>query len=441
MKSYDIVILYEHKSRELENSCLLAVELEKRGYTVGIYNIYEGFRYFVKSKVLIVPHLYNEQQLIWFAKNYAMSNRCIIDMQYEQVVTNYCENTIMLDPKGQAKNAQHIAWGKAQEEKYVRAGISESHIHNTGHIGMDLLRPEFKDYFYSKEQLAKEFDLDSSKEWILFISSFSLANRTEADIELFSILDPSTRGFAELCDKSMERILDWFEIMLKKHPEKIFIYRPHPGELHSDRITDMTKKYNNFKYIKKYSIRQWMHPIDITLNWVSTSIADVYFANKKCGLLRPLHLDEMYDLTIMKNAKFIESEEQFEDFLDTVNNEFPISESLISYNYGDKKLKPAYSLIADLAESMIKNDALGYDYNFGSSKFRCQNEKFNILTFKIYFSMLFVELAKYIDFTVLGRIFKSKKSKFELLRNEIFHYKKEVIMYKKRFYQILGTDK
>lgn len=64
----DILILFENHSREMENVALLATELEYRGYKVKVMNIRTPMKYFVKTKVLIVPHLYNEDQLIRFVK-------------------------------------------------------------------------------------------------------------------------------------------------------------------------------------------------------------------------------------------------------------------------------------------------------------------------------------------------------------------------------------
>lgn len=53
----DILILFENHSREMENVALLATELEYRGYKVKVMNIRTPMKYFVKTKVLIVPHL------------------------------------------------------------------------------------------------------------------------------------------------------------------------------------------------------------------------------------------------------------------------------------------------------------------------------------------------------------------------------------------------
>ena len=52
MKTYDYIIGYEHKHREVESICLLKAELESRGFSVFVYCIYDPrlFRYVRKYK-------------------------------------------------------------------------------------------------------------------------------------------------------------------------------------------------------------------------------------------------------------------------------------------------------------------------------------------------------------------------------------------------------
>ena len=107
----DILILFENHSREMENVALLATELEYRGYKVKVMNIRTPMKYFVKTKVLIVPHLYNEDQLIRFCKNFWKNNTCIISLQYEQILNKEMGIDDIHFPKGQAIYAHHIAWG------------------------------------------------------------------------------------------------------------------------------------------------------------------------------------------------------------------------------------------------------------------------------------------------------------------------------------------
>ena len=86
----DVLILYEHRKREIENCALLLEELSYRGYKVRIESIFSPWKYFRNPKVLVVPHLYNEDQLIHFAKNIWLNNTNILSLQYEQVLSKGC---------------------------------------------------------------------------------------------------------------------------------------------------------------------------------------------------------------------------------------------------------------------------------------------------------------------------------------------------------------
>ena len=77
-------------------------------------------------------------------------------------------------------------------------------------MAMDLFRPAFESYFMSKEEVGKKISLDSKKEWVLFVSSFSYANLTESHLSNLEKMDPISRPIAEFSDSSYPQIVDWF---------------------------------------------------------------------------------------------------------------------------------------------------------------------------------------------------------------------------------------
>ena len=269
----DFLILYEHKNRELENACLLAAELELRGYKVSIKNIYSGEKYWIDASVVIVPHLYNESQLHEFCNNYKHNNYKIISLQYEQVLRDN-QHEGLHNPSGEAMYAQHVAWGEAQKERYLSHGIKLENIHVVGHIGMDMDRKEFDSYYLSRDALAEALNLDPKKRWFLFISTFGYRLRTQEDLDAFQKIDPTTYQSAELSKKAQNTIETWIIELAKKHTEVIFIYRRHPSEREDPKLVKIEKELTNFRCIDDYSIRQWVRVADIMHTWYSTSIAD-----------------------------------------------------------------------------------------------------------------------------------------------------------------------
>lgn len=87
---YYFVFVYEVKNRELENDCLIACELERRGYKVGFINTWdqEVYRdYPLKTKVAIAFALYSSTQLN-FIDYHVVDCDKYLNMQWEQVFTN-----------------------------------------------------------------------------------------------------------------------------------------------------------------------------------------------------------------------------------------------------------------------------------------------------------------------------------------------------------------
>ena len=356
----DVLILYEHRAREIENSCLLACELRRRGYKVQICNIYSEEKYFVAPKVLIVPHLYNDSQLFQFAKNYKGKYGQIINLQYEQILS-ICEEDGMHNPVGQAINAYHVAWGDAQKQRYLRHNIEENNIIVAGNIAMDLMSSKMILYHKSKKQISKEYNLDETKEWVLFMSSFSYANLDEQTILRYETMYPPTRSFEKISTPSYKIMIDWLSMACEKYPEKIFIYRKHPAENYTSEILHIEKMYSNFKCIDNYSVRQWVKICEKLYTWYSTSIVDVYYANKMCYILRPIEIPNELEVDIMDGATFLTSYGDFSFSLVSDDFKFPISDNKIRFYYGNNETL-AYEKIADLCELLMAKKLKEYEY-------------------------------------------------------------------------------
>ena len=430
----DVLILYENKNREIENAALLATELEKRKYSVKIDNIYSPFKYFVKPKVLVVPHLYNEQQLISFAKNFWLKNDCIVDLQYEQILSNNVdiENDIH-SPKGQARFAHHIAWGDDQAQRYLQCGIKKENIHITGSMSMDLMREQFSSCFYSKIQIAKEFGIDEKKDWVLFISSFSYANRTEEDLLRFEQMNPKARAFNKISDVSLEAVTEWLKHAATEYPDKIFIYRPHPAEKVCNKIFKMQKELNNFYCIDKYSMRQWAKVVDSVYNWYSTSIADVYFAKKRCYILRPVELPKAMEVSILDEATHITT---CQEFLKTLKNDnqnmFPVSNKMMERFYGSIDNEMSYKKTANLCEQLILGQLKGYQYDFGKNRFDMCNLRNPLKILINWFNIPFYFLCVKFRIQSIG-FFKKKKHLLKIFSQDVYGADTEISSYKKRF--------
>lgn len=364
--SVDVTILYEHRARELENACLLAAELLGRGLTVSVVYMHSPSVFFTKASVIVVPHLYDDYQVCFMGKTiWGDYPRCFINLQSEQVLRESMPQNSFVDPKEQAKSAQHIAWGAAQKQRYLRMGIDSEDVHITGHIAMDFMDSAFDNYYLSKEQIGLHFNLDTSSEWVLFLSSFSCANRTEEELVELEAMDPNARTITELTVRSRSAILEWIDHAAVAFPDKSFVYRPHPSEKHAESISEMEAKHKNFICIRDYSSRQWVRVADRIFTWISTSSVDAYFAGKPCHVLRPVPISRDLDNPFLVDCEHVKTEEGFLNVLEHGEKEGrSLNGGEVEFYYGKPNQGYAYAKIADLCECALEEEGMRRVYAF-----------------------------------------------------------------------------
>ena len=355
VKHVDFLFVYEIKTREFESICLLTQELENRGYSVGIVDwwnpLVDDSTEKLSTKVLITAAVYKTESLQKIL-GYIKGKAKVVNMQWEQL---YCVKDLT-NPNspwritGEALNTIYFSWGNENRKKLLKDGVSKDKIKLTGNVTLDFLRPEFRDYYFSKEQILEQYHLDDKKQICLFISSFSWVKMPE------SMVDPELKEFMEISIESQKAILSWITQMLSSRDDIYFIYRPHPAEADNEDLFLIAKQYSNFKVIRDYSVKQWILVSDIIYNWYSTSMAEIYFAGKSCFILRPLKISEELELADFVGGSFITKYEEFVETFNKKENNLPVQEQLILDNYYVDLNEATYLKIADALEEVYHGD-------------------------------------------------------------------------------------
>lgn len=362
----DIIIFYELPERELNNANLLKAEFERRGYSVEIkdYWNYHELVFPIKEKPkLVISHSgYDNSDLERFTARFKPKIDKMLNMRYEQVIADRILNSTLHYPREYMKNMSFICWSEHIKEEMMKQGIPERNLPVTGDIKTDFSNEMFDSFYKTKEELSEEFGLDSQKEWVLFISSFTFSEH-DTDKRLIRMNNNLEDGkYMQKWDiESKKIIMAWVKKFLKDHPEKEFIYRPHPAEdkvvTEDVNMDTLEKEYPNFHYIGKYAVQEWIRPCDYLNTCLSTSIIDVYLLKKQCNILRPVPLNPEFDNPLLLHADSIDSYEEFEKG-NTIKSDkpFPISDEYVNkyYYFGDKLV---YESICDYAEKMIADDS------------------------------------------------------------------------------------
>ena len=358
--SLDFLILYEHVVREYESLLLLKLELERRGYTVAIHQLLDRkkLKYFTwkKPRVLVSSCMYDDEAINSHVyNNVGVCNR-VVNLHWEQMLSDTQEAAPWFNFNGNAKKCVQTCWGELTRQRLIAHDVPERNCPVTGAVMMDFLRPEFQGYFKTKEQLCRDFGLDPDKKLMLYISSFGYGSMSEQEVqELSKMAGEDFTQFARTNRESMAETLRWFDEYLTGHPEVELVYRRHPSEWNSPALDALQKKHANFHVIFADSVKQWIVAADQIFIWMSTAIAEVYFAGKSCHILRPQPIEHEYDPVIYKGGRYVETYEEFCAAAEQEDAPFPIDKDLIE-GYFDKNETPSYIRMADLLEDVYKNE-------------------------------------------------------------------------------------
>lgn len=362
MKEVDFLFVYEVKARELENICLLKYELERSGYSVAFINTWYYLtrkvpRY--KAKVVVAFGLYNDDTYR-FICSFVNKFDKLINMQWEQVGTlsdEVSEKSQFLI-KGLARNAVHICWGaKTKERLLKKCEIDEKKLKLTGHITLDFFRDSLVDYYKTRDEIFRKYDINSqNKKVCLFVSSFSYVNLPDNIIDNTPDLGYDFKHFIEISNDSQEEVIKWITLILSNREDIIFIYRPHPAEAENGKLVELTRKFKNFCVISELSVKQWILVCDVVYTWYSTSLAEIFRSGKKCHILRPIQIPRDIDLAICEDATFISDYSAFESSLMDKKNVFPIKDDkILEYYYFDEN-EPAYKKVCNSFIDVYKDD-------------------------------------------------------------------------------------
>lgn len=415
VKNMDFIIFYEHINRELENVLLIKYELERRGYSVVLSHFsgcsYGRYVLFSKPKVIITPWLRNDENMYRFTR-FRNENNKIVNLQWEQIYSNKVLDSGLAMTSGTATKAYHVCWGTRSRDRLIDQGVSPDKIRITGAIQMDFCRKEFGSYYKSKEEISKEFDIDVTVPWSLYVSSYSYATYDLDSIQsLEKNFNTSLTDMVEVSKESKKITLAWIDSLLCENKNMVFIYRTHPSENIDETLIELSKKHPNFRIIHKYSVKQWIKICDIINTWFSTTVGEIYFMNKTCHIIRPIPLPRDIEVEIMREAVFITDKKTFIEInmKDTENRvSFPIKPETIYEFYDQNGQVPSYVRVADFFEEVCLNDK-GVNYHFSKEKsYKFKKKYRNAIIVSIFIDIVAktgIRLSKIIPFK--KRVFRN----------------------------------
>lgn len=322
----DVLILIEHKARELETAVLLKYFLEKNGLKVIIDSIKfhkESIVLKYKPEIAIVPWAYSNKEVDLFRNfNRFGNNTIIVNMHHEQISNDGSDAFIV--PREDAKKTMHVSWGNNYTQKLLDVNCKSDSIIQCGNPRLDFYKHSLRKLSKSKEELSKMYNLDNSKKWILFIAnSFHLLSENQININLAKGVDIEEQISVSIDNRNA--FLKYANEYLEENDDSIFIYRPHPSYAHLDKetpeITELCKINKNFRCISENSIRDWIINSDICMSFHSTSVIECAVANTPFYLFRITELSSEKDYRFFNNYKYkIEDRKGFINSIKAIDN-------------------------------------------------------------------------------------------------------------------------
>lgn len=406
-------IIYEVYNREYDNCLLLQAALKHKGIEADIVYKMDLLRIkpSLEKRILIIPNCYNDENFKYYYYASGCGNALIINLQYEQVLSNDENNIESHRPYGRAAYLYNLCWGESFKNFLKATGVDISRCLVCGALQLDFLKPYFSDFWIKRDVLLGKYGIDAKSEITLFISSFAYANNEfvnrASDKEYGK---DNNFSFRKLSQDSREKIIDWFERYLADNSKKIIVYRKHPMEVYNDRLHSLANKFpKNFYLIDDCNIKQWIFISDRILNWYSTSAVECVIAKKSFEILRPIPVDEKTEVVLFKDAKFINNYDAFAKLMnsDYKSITYPFDMKLINQMYLIDS-STAFDRLSNWIKNKIETDFtekyIDIDYLRNRKKFISQKK----LMMKYQIKKIYQKLHKTLRFSISSKKLRKK---------------------------------
>ena len=300
MKNIDIIWFIEHISRELDVACAVGALLERSfgkkieilPYTINQYKNTHTFN----PKLVILPYCYSikDSGLLNYLSNWP--DTLYINIAWEQIF--YKANLEYKAPRDifSKKYVIHHSWSKARSKFLHERGVPKNHIFTNGHPAYKLYERPYKNFFVTRSELAKEFNLDHKKKWIFFPENYSWFFYSNHNLEEI-IKNGQNRSVVysmrDYCSRAFNEVISWINEVSEKNKDTIeIILRPRPAFSITYFKEVLGKLFprlsRNIHIVKDYSVREWILSSDLVLSSFSTSLIEGAIARKPIYMLEPI---------------------------------------------------------------------------------------------------------------------------------------------------------
>jgi len=192
-------------------------------------------------------------------------------------------------------------------EGVVEQGVPAENVFDNGHPAYKLFDPPYRDYFPSRESLARRHGLDAGRRWVLFTDNYGWAFRPERDFEKLVQLGGRRDAIERLRrfhERSFDVVMGWCREAATVEGLEL-VLRPRPATSTAVMRARLERSIGripkHLRIIKDGSVREWILGSDVVISSYSTTLIEAAIAEKPAFMARAeLPPDELrcewYDL-------------------------------------------------------------------------------------------------------------------------------------------------
>ena len=199
MQDVGVLFLVEHVDRELDVvTCLMQKLVSGFGITSQARSYYHDFQHnlaLFNPSVVVFPFFYGADHLqpIKYTARWPFAH--LVNLGWEQILNKLDVGTKTPRDDVARSRVFHICWTLKHRDFLAKNGVEPGHLPLTGNPVMKLYDDPYRSYFKSREQLAKLYELDSAKKWVLFPESYQFAFFSDEHLKLLVVYQNADAKF------------------------------------------------------------------------------------------------------------------------------------------------------------------------------------------------------------------------------------------------------
>lgn len=254
--------------------------------------------------VRLLPFHYNDDDVRYSLSFARWTGReAAIDLCWEQMRNSW--NRVARRPRGMMIGAGmiYMAWGPKFRAELLASGVAPEQICVTGNMRFDL--PRHPDLLLSRGLLAKQYDLDHGRPWLLIPWNLHFAQGSALQQLLASCKHsglPFPEHIVNIARRTREHFFELVHHLRQKYPDWEIILRGHPSAEDVQTLCRLTSGANGVHLIQHGDIMHWIVQATAVVGWSSTALMEAIAADVPTLCFEPVAYSEPLDYDVGRIA-------------------------------------------------------------------------------------------------------------------------------------------